>query len=81
MSTHESLEKDLARDFRRGKRVPVTIDVEGHRFTFTVGSIREFHEADDLAMEIYFFMQEMETQGDVPNFRLLRADSIGGEQA
>lgn len=69
---HEWVEKELGPDFRRGKMVPVTIHLGGHRFAFTVGSMREFDEADDLAMEIYLFMEEMEREGCVPTFRLLR---------
>jgi hypothetical protein len=71
MRMHEWVERELGPDFRLGKRVPVTIEVDEHRFAFTVGSIREFDEADELAMEIYLFMEEMEREGWVPTFRLL----------
>ena len=72
VSIQDWVERELGRDFRRGKRVPVTIEVDGHTFAFTVGSMQEFHEADELAMEIYLFMEEMEREGCVPTFRLLR---------
>jgi hypothetical protein len=71
VNIHEWVEKELGPDFRREKRAPVTIEVDGHKFAFTVGSMREFHEADELAMEIYLFMEEMEREGSVPTFRLL----------
>jgi len=71
MRMYEWVERELGPDFRLGKRVPVTIEVDGHRFAFMVGSMREFDEADELAMEIYLFMEEMEREGCVPTFRIL----------
>jgi hypothetical protein len=72
VSMHEWVEKELGPDFRRGKMVPVTIHLGGHKFAFTVGRMREFQEADELAMEMYLLMEEMEQEGCGPTFRLLR---------
>jgi hypothetical protein len=72
LSLEDWVERVLGPELRRSKRVPVTIEVDGHTFAFTVGSMREFQEADELAMEMYLLMEEMEREGCVPTFRLLR---------
>ena len=79
MDLHDWAERELGADFRRGRMVPVTFHLDGHRFAFKVGSMVEFDQASEMAMEIHLFMEEIDRKGCVPTFRLLRGDATNGE--